>query len=94
MDSPKLIPPGTNFLVNNYFTTKYGLSLKNFPQMKERRPPEHISLAKLERMAYPGGFRGLWKLLRPVSSAARNVLYSHSQPHATLSFRAYIVQHL
>ena len=42
--------------------------------------PQHISLAKFGPLAYLRGFQCFWKLLRPVSLAARNVLYSHSHP--------------
>lgn len=35
---------------------------------------EHISLVKFGPVAYLEGFQGFWKLIRPVSSAARNIL--------------------
>ena len=56
-------PPGT------YFTAKYGLPLKNVDHLPQI-DPEHISLAKFGLVAYLGGFRGFWKPLRPISSAA------------------------
>ena len=68
-----------------YFTAKYGHPLKTLDHLPQNVDPPHISLAKFGPVTYLGGFQGFWKLLWPVSSAARNLLLSHSQPHATLS---------
>ena len=96
MDPSKLVPPGTNFLINT--DPPELILLQNMDSLWKiwttshrwkNVDAEHISFAKLGPMVYLGGFWGFWKLLRPVSSAARNVLYSHSQPYATVSFRAH-----
>ena len=96
MDPPKLVPPGTNFLINKdppelMLLQNMDSLLKNLTisQRWKNVDPEYISLAKFGPVAYLGDFRDLWKLLRPISSAACNVLYSHSRLQATLSFRVH-----
>ena len=81
MDSPKLVPMEQIFLINTdppeVSTAKIWTPSEKFgpPPTDERTQTLNtVSLAKLGPMAYLGGFRGFWKLLRSVSSATRNVL--------------------
>ena len=74
---PKLVPPGTSFSINKDPTEL--ILLQNIDSLWKiwttshrwkNVDPQHISLAKLGPVAYLGRFRGFWKLLRPISSAA------------------------